>query len=166
MSTTGEYIYSVGYAGGFYKSSSFGSNWVLINPVSTSYTDVATDETGNYVALSVDDSFIYLSNNYGENSSPTNFPMNKWTAISMSSNGSIIAAVASYGYSVNSNSLSSGYVYLSYDYGESLATSSTGLSMIGINGSVNDLTISLDYANTFTSQGLSLLNNYKDVTVD
>mmetsp|Transcript_18259 Transcript_18259/g.16550 ORF Transcript_18259/g.16550 Transcript_18259/m.16550 type:complete len:661 (+) Transcript_18259:61-2043(+) len=209
VSSTGKYMYAVAYEGGLYSSSNYGGNWTLSFPVVELFTDVATDSSGQYVAACIQNDVIYLSDDYGETGFPTIFPQTYWSAVSISSNGSIIVASSirylyiSYDYGISVSEISSvpgdafidiaisstgkamyaidyntTFLYASFDYGRtwtvnsdnslgySIDTSANGLTLVSSDLGLEDLLVSVDYAGTFTTQGISGADGFYDVAVD
>jgi photosystem II stability/assembly factor-like uncharacterized protein len=115
---------------------------------------IACSSTGQYVAIAIENGFIYLSSNYGVNWNKANTGSNPyigWTGIAMSGNGQYVVAV------------SPDYpVYTSSNYGQSFSASTSPALQyqsivisenIGSNGQYYAYTVTNDYHLILTDNG-------------
>ncbi len=140
--------------------------WSTNTPLAT-WTAVASDSTGQYLAATRSGNYIYTSNDNGTNwvQQTAGLLTHTWTGIDSSNDGSILYA-----------SPNPGYIYSSSDYGATwitqtgsgsrnwvgISTSITGEYVAGITAS-GDIYVSDDYGVTWTGAGLS--NTWTGITV-
>ena len=102
MDSSAQYMYAaVTFTGGqIYRSSDGGANWAPTAAPNSSWTSVATNGDGKYVAASSNEATldtnagIYISDDFGETWTESGAPINKgWFAVAMNDTGQFLAAV-------------------------------------------------------------------------
>jgi photosystem II stability/assembly factor-like uncharacterized protein len=100
-----------------YLSSDFGITWTFLN-LKGNWQDVASCADGKHYVLVDNGGFIWTSSDYGQTwSNDNNAGMNQWYSVTISDDGSKVAAGAS-----------DDDVYMSGDYGQTWAKAYASIS--------------------------------------
>ena len=95
ISSTGQYIAAVVYAGFIYTSTDYGNTWVQTLAPYGDWQCITSDSTGQYLAAAIYNDKIYTSSNYGSSwLRSSSSPKTTWQSITSNSTGQYLAAVS------------------------------------------------------------------------
>jgi photosystem II stability/assembly factor-like uncharacterized protein len=162
ISSDGRYQTAVASSGYIYTSSNYGNTWYA---KTTSYGNlfwfgISVSWDGMYQTAIQLSGYIYSSTDFGNNwIKITSDEARNWYDVSISSSGQYQVAVVNGGYIYTSNNSGNGWSAKGiYENWNSVAISSSGQCIVALTGSTNNIYISLNYGNSWTTKTVEYCN--------